>query len=185
VKNNRLLEKYQKRVNAIVGQNLAGDIKDWTTRSKKIELGSISINNSIISLSDAPINPNQKSRKDDGRVGNEILSQFNIIIDYSSKRAIFEKNTNYGKPSIFTLTGILANHSGKTMTIIDVIPNSNAAKLGVQAGDKILAINNRSIQQLDVFQSRMLLRQPAKSIKLKVKSKQATRDLDIELKDAI
>jgi predicted aspartyl protease len=185
VKNNRLLERYRKRVNVIVGQNIAGDVKAWNTRSEKIELGNTFINNAIISLSDAPINPNLKSRKDDGRVGNEILSQFNIIIDYQNKRAIFEKNINYGKPSIFNLIGLITKRSGQTIAIIDVIPNSNAARLGIQPGNTILAINDRSVQQLDPFQSRMLLRRPAKSIKLKVQSNKGSRDLNIELKDAI
>ncbi|NJK83523.1 MAG: PDZ domain-containing protein [Saprospiraceae bacterium] len=82
-----------------------------------------------------------------GIVGNEVLSRFNLVIDYWYEKAYLRPNKSYKTAFQFDRSGILINASGKNLSqyvVQYITPSSPAAEAGVQKGDILLKINGAS-----------------------------------------
>jgi C-terminal processing protease CtpA/Prc len=105
-----------------------------------------------------------------GGIGNGILKQFTVTLDYAHRSAYFEKNAAFGRagapddvPSAPAQTlgrpdlqrdskagwmGIAKlRFPGKTVEIVELDPEGPAARAGIAVGDQILAIDGRPVEE--------------------------------------
>ena len=96
-----------------------------------------------------------------GAIGNGILKQFTVTLDYARRMAYFEKNAEFGVDTVPTeeLTRRGGdNHGwlglaklglpGKTVEVVELDPEGPAARGGIEVGDEITAIDGRPIAEL-------------------------------------
>jgi hypothetical protein len=107
-----------------------------------------------------------------GILGNLILQRFTIIIDYVRGGIYLKPHRKFNKKIKFDQSGIVLIAGGeelKDFYVHKVIPNSPAARAGVQAGDLILKVNNWPSGLLTLYSIRnKLKKKPGKKIKLTV-----------------
>lgn len=153
-------------VRGIIGQGLNGEIAGVFGRLPKICFGDFCLNNVIVSFPDSSsISDIVSNSARDGTIGSQILSRFNLIIDFDNRKLYFKPNYNYDKPFIYNVAGI------EIMQIIPFIPqtevwlvweNSPAAIAGVKAGDKIIEVNGQKAFQFEMGEIKRILETPSK-----------------------
>ncbi len=154
VEENNLRAKYQAKVEGITGWGIGGPIRSQIARINVLKLGAVEVR-SVVTRFSLQRSGALTSTAMAGLVGPDVLKQFNVTFDYSRQQMILEKNKNYGTPDTFDRAGMWLGQDGKTLEVIDVIKGSPAAEAGIKVGDRILAINGKSTEQLDLLVTRL------------------------------
>ena len=92
-----------------------------------------------------------ENRADAGTIGAAILRQFTLTLDYPRNRILLEPNGSYGEPAGEDLSGLWAVAHGEDFSVAMarfVIPDSPAARAGVQVNDLILAVDGVPVSEL-------------------------------------
>jgi C-terminal processing protease CtpA/Prc len=122
-----------------------------------------------------------------GLIGPDILSQFNITLDYGRQSITFQKNHRYGRRSNFDRVGIWLGQDSVGFSVVDVVSGSPADNAGIKADDKILAIDGKLAESLDLTEVRERFRADwaGKKLRLRVRSSSAVRDIVLKLRDLV
>jgi hypothetical protein len=163
------------KINAAVGRGLGGDIEGFFTRIHEISLGNFTFNDVVVSFSpDYKIGDTSDNHVLQGTLGGEILSRFDIILDYFDKKIYLKKNYTYSEPFEYNLSGIELIASGidlKKFEVISVLPGSPAEKAGIKNGNLILEVNGINAIDLTLNEINHTLRsKPGRIVKLKIDS---------------
>jgi hypothetical protein len=84
-----------------------------------------------------------------GTLGNSVLRNFTLYLDYRNNRAIFERGGNFGSELVLDRSGLqvsLTDDGG--FTVVCAALNTPAEKAGFKAGDTIEAVDGRSPEAL-------------------------------------
>ncbi|MEN9444986.1 MAG: hypothetical protein RIS47_1877, partial [Bacteroidota bacterium] len=87
-----------------------------------------------------------KYRKRNGSLGGEILRRFDIWFNYPGSQVAFKPSSRTRESFFFNVSGIELSspYPGLSIFIISEIePSCNAAIAGLEAGDRILEVDNR------------------------------------------
>jgi hypothetical protein len=150
-------------------------------RVKNIQVGRSSINNPIVSFSQAEAG--KDATDGDGQIGGEALRRFRLILDYSRQRIILEPNKHLAEPVEADMSGFELVSEGeglKTLTINEVLANSPAAEAGLQEEDELIAIDGRPVTEFSLEQIRQMLKQEGKEYVLRLK--RGSQALQVKLK---
>ncbi|MDX6529245.1 MAG: hypothetical protein QOH41_1535 [Blastocatellia bacterium] len=150
-------------------------------RVKNIQVGRFTINNPIVSFSQAEAG--KDATDGDGQIGGEALRRFRLILDYSRQRIMLEPNEHLAEPVEADMSGfeLVAEGEGlKTLTINEIIANSPAADAGLQEEDELSAIDGRPVTEFSLEQIRQMLKQEGKVYVLKLK--RGSQALQVKLK---
>jgi C-terminal processing protease CtpA/Prc len=107
-----------------------------------------------------------------GLIGNEILSRFKVIFDYSRQEMILEPNAHLSDPFGVNVSGLeleLKTKPRRVIRVADVKEESAAAGAGIRTGDQLIAIDNRSTSSLSVEEIDKLLQQEEREFLLTIK----------------
>src|SRR5215217_2207584 len=118
-----------------------------------------------------------------GLIGNEILSRFKVIFDYSRQEMILEPNAHLTDPFGANVSGLVLELQTKPRRVVkvtDVKEESAAQGAGIQTGDQLIAIDNESTSSLSLEQIEKLLQEQEREFLLTVK--RGARVLKIKLK---
>jgi Aspartyl protease/PDZ domain len=123
------------------GGGAGGDLPSgWITRIKTICIEKACVHHIITYLSDGQASWDQHA----GIIGQDILKQFVVTVDWPHHALYLEKNPGRAKPDVFNRSGILndLDESGKALKVVAVLPGSPGEKAGVKVGDHIVAIDD-------------------------------------------
>lgn len=185
VEKHNLAAHYGAKLEAVTGWGVGGAARSLVTRARVLRLGKVEVQAPVTELSlqkkGAFVSPYVA-----GNVGAGVLKRFNITFDYPHQQLILELNANYGKPDVFDRSGMWLNQSGETFEVMDVIAGGPAARAGLKAGDKIVAIAGRPVSQLSLPKVREQFKSEAGTkIPLTIKSGEQERKVDLVLKDLV
>ncbi|MFH2055665.1 MAG: aspartyl protease family protein, partial [bacterium] len=96
-----------------------------------------------------------------GNIGNSLLRNFVIWLDYERQQVIVERGAQFGQEFLIDASGLqLLADTDSTAEIYFVAPGTPAEKAGLQIGDRLLTINSIPIVRLDGLNAlRTLLRE--------------------------
>ena len=183
---NNLKERYAATVEGVTGWGVGGAARSQVTRAKDLRLGDVKVVAPVTEIS-----LQSKGAFTDpyvaGNVGAGVLKRFNITFDYRNQTLTFEPNANDSRPDIFDRSGMWINHTGSTFEVIDVIKDGPAAQASLRAGDRIVAIDGKTADEVTLpgLRTRFKTDQPGTKIRLKVQSGDATREVVLTLKDLV
>ena len=124
------------------------------SRAKTLQLGGISLTNCLTLL------PEQgQFGGPAGNVGSRLLRRCRVIFDYVHQEMILEPNNRFAVPEEFDMSGLAFIAEGGGFRVQHVLPNSPAAEAGIQPGDLIEGVNERSTVGMDIGELRGLFRQ--------------------------
>jgi hypothetical protein len=155
-------------------------------RVRNIQVGRSSINNPIVSFSQAEAG--KDATDGDGQIGGEALRRFRLILDYSRQRIILEPNKHLAEPVEADMSGfeMVAEGEGlKTLTINEIIANSPAAEAGLQEEDELIAIDGRPVTEFSLEQIRQMLKQEGKEYLLMLKRGSQTIEVKLKMRRLI
>ncbi len=111
-----------------------------------------------------------------GILGADIINRFNYVFDYKNMTMYAQPNQRFNEPfkSDFSPLGLILRNN--EITVNHIIPNTNAEQVGIENGDVILAINDKSVN--DIFEVRELLMQTG--IKMKLKLKKVNQNIEVK-----
>ncbi len=186
VEGNNLVAKYQPKVEGITGWGIGGPIRSQVARINLLKLGAVEVR-SVVTRFSLQKSGALTSSAMAGLVGPDVLKQFNVTFDYSRERMILEKNKNYGTPDTFDRAGMWLGQDGKIFEVIDVIKDSPAAEAGIKAGDHILAIDGKSVGQLDLLETRLKFKNapPNQKVRITLLSDNEQREITIVLRNLV
>ncbi|MDN5354667.1 MAG: hypothetical protein PWQ09_1423 [Candidatus Cloacimonadota bacterium] len=143
-----------------------GKVDLYNTRIGKMKIGSFLIEDipigfvtetptGFISIVDAA---EEKSPKTDGNIGSQLLSRFNIYLDYQGKKIILEKNSNFGKPFVIDKSGMIVIKKENKFIIKQVIENTPASEVGLKEKDELIKINGKPASNYTLSEITKLLK---------------------------
>jgi hypothetical protein len=166
----------EKHVESVIGRGLGGEITGQIGRIKSLEIGKYTVPGVIANF------PNPDTYMDtlkasrmvfrNGSLGGEMLSRFTVILNFPGERIYLKKNSSLKKEFFFNLSGLTIRARGarlKNYEISDVRGNSQAEKVGVMKGDRILSINGLITSDMDLnLINGILNSKPGKKIVLQI-----------------
>ena len=170
----------------MTGWGVGGPARGLLTRAELLELGGVRVEKPVTELS-----LQTKGAFTDpyvaGNVGAGVLKRFNLIFDYARQQLVFEPNANHHLADSYDRAGMWMNLSGGAFELLDVTPGGPAAEAGLQAGDRILAIDGETPERLSLPAARLHLRTapPGTKVQLRVRSGAVERHLTIVLRDLV
>ncbi len=128
-----------------IGRGLNGEIHGSFIRLPRLELGSLAVNDVVTAFAarSSGIAPNAQAN-----LGAEVLRRFRVIFDYRHRRMILEPTLELGEPFETDMSGILLRAEGlelDQLIIEQVRDGSPAALVGIEAGDRLLSLDGRSV----------------------------------------
>jgi hypothetical protein len=137
--------------------SLAGRVNYFKSRAREVKLGRFALPDMLTDLS---VPGGAKNRLGlNGVVGNALLKRFKVILDYERSRMILEPSELFGVPADYDWTGMWIVAEGKTYKLSQVFDGSQAGRAGLQAGDIILAVDERPTAQMSLNELRKIFKQ--------------------------
>jgi predicted aspartyl protease len=140
-------------------------------RVTRLELGGFSLARPVATLQ--PPGPGFISAEGTvGNIGAEILSRFNVVLDYPRKRIILEPGPDFAKPFEADMSGLSLVSSPpdfRRVTVVRVLDGSPALEAGIQAGDEIESVDGTPAGDIGLSSLRERLRLDGQDLKLELR----------------
>ncbi len=184
-KAHQLKEKAAKAIHTITGQGAGGEVTGDVIRARELKVGGVSMQQPIVGLSGTASGAFADSTAI-GNVGQGFLHRFNLTFDYGKKIIYFEKNKNYDRPDHWNRLGFRLDDA-KPGLVLQVFASSDAEKAGLKAGDRILQLNGRAIEQWTASERKDLSyhAENGTQIEVKVRSGDQERTFSLILEDLL
>ncbi len=181
---NQLATKYHATLEGVTGWGVGGPVRSLLARAHELVVGGARVLDPVIRLSTQKAGMTTSSDLA-GLIGPDVLSQFDVTIDYARNRVILEPNADYGRRDAYDRAGVWMGQEGDHFTAVDVIAGGPADQAGVKTGDAILAIDGVNTRGLDLPAVREGMRRRAvgSKVTLRVRSHGSVRDVSVTLRD--
>jgi hypothetical protein len=165
-----------KIVKAQLGRGLSGVINGSLGRIPKLKIGKFEMKDLVASFPDSSsyrIRGHQVIERQ-GNIGCEFLRRFKVTFNYRDQYIVLKPiNRRMKEPFEHNMSGIELMAQGEDFreyTVERVAPNSPAEDAGLQQGDKVIFINNRSSKDITISEIyKMFQRGEGKPVNLMVK----------------
>jgi len=177
-------------IQGTIGEGLNGIITGKYGHIPEICFGEFCLIKPIVSFPDSStINGIIATSKRDGTIGSQLLSRFNLFIDYGDRKFYFKPNSNFRNRYSYNIAGIEIIQITPYVTlseVLDVWKNSPAEIAGVKKGDRILEINGTRAFELTLSEIRKVFETPSKApLKLILKRDDQEIIVKINMEDKI
>jgi len=165
-----------------MGAALGGAITGYTVRLDSMSLGGIMVGKPIAAYS-----TDVQRRGDAGTMGVRLLSRFNLVFDYPRHRVILEATERLHRPLRYDASGLLLTGAGpgyRSVAVLAVERNSPAAAAGIEPGDSIIMIGDKSAAAVGLSAIRDRLAQPD-TVRLRLMHHGRTREVLLHLRERL
>lgn len=126
-----------------LGRGFNGDIRGRRGRIHSVTLGKYTLNKPIVAFPDQKSLQSISLAKDrGGSIGTEIISRFNIIMDYPGNRFYFKKNKYFNYPFKYNMSGLDIKHDGvqwsQTLVKMEVEGSRNTREAIGKKGTEVI-----------------------------------------------
>lgn len=213
VEKNGLRARYAPKVEGITGWGIGGPVRSQVARVGSLELGKVEVRDLVARLSTqrAGILATGSSA---ALVGPDVLAQFTLVVDYSRRQLVFERNASFGRRDTYDRAGMwlgqevpaaapgkapcedsggaskggnVGRASGGAFTVLDVIAGGPAAEAGLAVGDRVLSVDGTcaSTLLLPAVRARFKSDAPGTRVRLLVDSAKGRHEVVVTLRDLV
>lgn len=144
-----------------LGQGLGGEIPGFTGRMDECEINHFHFDNILVSIPIEGVYTKAIKRGSrHGTIGGEMLTRFNVTMDYPHRKLYLSKGARYREPFEFNMSGLTITAEGSnldSLQINQIRPNTPGDDAGLMVGDYILKINGRNLRNTSLSSIHMLL----------------------------
>ncbi len=137
------------QIPAYIANGLGGSLEGGVGRSRRIQLGGKELGGVVTYFQPLDTVGLDFLNEREGIMGNRVLQRFNVAIDYTGRKVYFRPEGRRWKEKFqFDRSGLAVIAGGanlRTYTIANVVPNSPAVRAGMKVGDRIVAVNGKSV----------------------------------------
>jgi predicted aspartyl protease len=144
-----------------VGKTVASTSKDLTSKTvnQKVLFQHVQIDAYIFSevpvtLSDAKRGVNSLPGLG-GILGNEILKQFNMVLDYPNQAIYLKKNEMFGMPFYYPMAGFKLEAINDRLMVSEVNEKTAAAENGIAIGYELIQIDDYTGKDMQLIRKRL------------------------------
>jgi hypothetical protein len=126
--------------------SLSHEFPSYKIRAGFLMLGEINLSRRVVQVDVR----NNDVDGQTGIVGNRLLQNYRVTLDYPHRKLLLERVTRSEEPdeSERPSFGLTYRISGHTLSVERVSPNSPAEQFGVKAGDQIVSVNSHQVAEL-------------------------------------
>ncbi len=162
---NKAINIPEKSIHGRIGEGLSGEITGYYARVPQICIANFCVKNPVVAFPDSSTIAALVGNTDrDGTIGSQLLSRFNLIIDFEGRKFCFKPNHNFKNPFYYNIAGIEVAQVYDFLPqaeVINVWKDSPADKAGLQAGDIITKLNRDWIYAMNITQVRAFFEKPS------------------------
>ena len=178
-------EKPAAKIEALTGWGVGGGGRGLVMRGGLLELGDVRVPAPVTTIA-----LQQRGAYTDpylaGNIGGGVLRRFTVTFDYRKQQIWFEPNESHGQADIWDRSGLWLNRTRDGYRIEDVVEGSPADQAGLQVGDEVLAVDGRQATELSLAEAREILkRAPGTRVRLRVRSGEAAREVELMLEEMV
>jgi hypothetical protein len=156
------------------------------TRVASVQLGRSVLNQPLVTLSFAA---RGMFSADDiaGNLGYQFLRNFVLTLDYEHRVGYFTQSEDFGNFAEYNRSGLSLNRSDDELLIAEKVnPDTPAARVGIQAGDRIIRMNGKDTEGVasEVF-VRMLSDAAGSSIVMVISHQGPQREVTFSLEELL
>ena len=145
-----LLEPGPKTIKSLGGGGAGGKVTGRSGRITELRIGTFKIENPLTLFSQDQAGAFASSEIQ-GNIGQQILSKFKVLLDYSRGRIILEANASLRDPIAPVAIGARLVGEGtdyRTFRVEELLEDSPASEAGLQKDDIILSVDQRATSEL-------------------------------------
>ncbi|MDI9870944.1 aspartyl protease family protein [Flectobacillus roseus] len=146
-----------KLISAQLGRGLSGIINGKLGRIQKLKIGKYTLQNLVASFPDSnsyKVIPNVMVNPRQGNIGCEFLRRFKVTFNYRDQYIVLKASNKFLKePFEHNMTGMELAAKGQNYNeylIERIEANSPAESAGLQEGDKLLFVNDKSSRDISI-----------------------------------
>jgi hypothetical protein len=145
-----------------IGFGAGGGMKERKVRFESIDIAGFTVENVLIDVPRQKVEGAFGDAYLTGNIGNELLRNFVLYLDYKREQVILEKGLDFGGEFPRDNSGLQAKYdSTGAITVFFVAPGTPADEAGLRIGDVVESINNIPVERLDgILAFRELLKSP-------------------------
>lgn len=186
VKRHALRDRHQRKMRAVTGWGVGGPIPADVVRVGRFAFGGYEVREAVTRMPTLETGAFAMSEAA-GSIGTGILKRFHVVFDYRSKRMLLTPNAAYDAIDPADRSGIWLAMTEGGFKVMSVVDGSPAAVAGVRVGDIVTAVDG--VQAADVslvaLRERLKTSQPGSRIRLKLKTDNGEREVELTLRDLI
>lgn len=150
-----------------VAMGIGGLIPRWTTQGHTLSVGDFELAGLPVSYAESTSGA-FASRATAGNIGTDVLANFAVTFDYQGGRMFLRRTSAYAPRPPLGLGAALAKVAPDFAAVVAVEAGSPAARAGLSPGDRVRAVNGRSVEGLSTMEIADLLRNNQQPLQLKI-----------------
>ncbi len=182
VEKHKLKAKYRPKFEGVTGWGVGGPSRSAITRAGVLKLGDVVIERPVteLTLQTKGAFTDQYAA---GNVGAGVLKRFNLVFDYNGQTIYFERNSTDALPDVFDRSGLWINvgESSGYFEVLDVIAGGPADRAGIKVGDRILAVDDATVDKLTLYGLRRQFKTTAPGTRIKLQLERAGKPTRAEI----
>lgn len=181
---NGLAKQSPTTVRAVTGFGLGGVSRGIVGRVRGIGIGPILIENPVTIFSTDEGGALADSNFS-GIIGADILSRFDVVLDYARQRMHLERNGAFAEPFEYDMSGIRFVMEGRRFEVLKVFSVSDgspAAAAGVSPGDVVTTIDGRDAAGFTRESLRRHMEREGAEVRLTIRRGDAIMDVGMRLR---
>jgi hypothetical protein len=169
------------------GLGIGGTTRRSAARGAGLVIGPFEMPHPVVAFTDdaAGLRTDPQSA---GLIGMEVLSRFDVTLDYSRERIYLKPNRRFGEPFIYDASGLGLRAPGPSYSqavVSSVREASPAQSAGIRPGDVLVQIDGESASGLSLDAIREKLKWPDQSHRLSLTRGERTMEVVIRTRDLL
>ncbi len=156
--------RLQNSINKKIGYHtkyggIGGESSSYDFMAKSVEIGGFTLNDVTMDFSTDKRGAMATSRHH-GLIGNKVLEQFDIIIDFNNNFLYIKPNSKYGTSFKFSRLGFSFVDRNQTLNawiVTGLYNNCNAEKAGLRIDDRIINVNGTDVNSISYKNQKMFI----------------------------
>ena len=173
VERNGLQRRYGAHREGLLGWSIGGPVRGLLARAGTLEIGGVTVNRPVALIP-------ERGPPVDGNIGGGILRHFDVAFDYAHDRIWFRRLD--AAPDVYDRSGLWVNRGAGGIAIVDVLPESPAARAELAVGDVILTVDGADVSSLADLRDR-LKQAPGTMVRLTIARDGAVRPIALTLEE--
>ena len=180
----------EKKVYTRIGTGFSGDVYGYLAKIPQICLEEHCFNHPIVAFPDSAVIAELVRRSDrDGSIGSELLSRFDLYIDFPGSMMYFKPNDRFKLPFRYNIAGIEISQSYFPLpgfSIANVWKNSPADRAGLKTGDVIIGVNGENAIAMTMNELLAIFEQPSRRpMQVVITRENKTIQFQVEMRDLL